>query len=105
MDAQHAKLIAEHCGKPELEAMLMDERLAYFAMHEAEKLVMEPSQPHLSSPQEPDFYLDNLRKVTGGKLMNHEGLTTLSHGSFLPIVNATAAQRAEAFLKCIGKWV
>lgn len=39
MSALHARLIADYCKRPELEAMLLDERLAYFAMHEAEKVL------------------------------------------------------------------
>src|SRR5438552_2780682 len=95
--------IAEACGwKPASESKKWWTRPAHFkisgsargtdglpdflndlnAMHEAEKRVMEPSKPYLSNPQEPDIYMDNLRKLTGGKLMNHESLITFSHGSF-----------------------
>jgi hypothetical protein len=41
MNTLHARLIADYCKRPELDAMLLDERLAYFAMHEAEKWMHE----------------------------------------------------------------
>ncbi len=52
------------------------------AMHEAEKA--------LTAPQQDDYY-DALTDV-------------ITHGNFFADIHATAAQRAEAFLRTIGKW-
>lgn len=83
MNALHAKLIADYCKRPELEAMLLDERLAYFAMHEVEKV--------LSHKQGGD-YDSNLWLI----ICRDETRPANWH--------ATAQQRAEAYLKTIGKW-
>lgn len=83
INQQTARKIAEFCQRPELEAWLLDERLAYFAMHEAEKTLSDEqleSMAWLLRDREPD-----------------------RHG-FVVMLRATAAQRAEAFLRTIGKW-
>lgn len=54
------------------------------ACHEMEKVL--PALP----------YLYRLQEVCGGQ-MN-------TSGDLARIIKATAAQRAEAFLRCIGKW-
>jgi hypothetical protein len=54
------------------------------AMHEAEKIL--PALP----------YLYRLQEICGGR-MEHSG-------DLSKIIKATAAQRAEAFLRTIGKW-
>ena len=61
------------------------------AMHEAEKV--------LTLPQQGD-YTRNLMALCGTKGVWHEGSTTTLNWFW----HATAAQRAEAFLKTIGKW-
>ncbi len=84
MKQEHAKQIADHCGQPELEAMLLDDRLAYFAMHEAEKVLGVASEARLD-------YAKELEKLNLGPTREF-------------VIFATAAQRCEAFLKTIGKW-
>lgn len=104
-DIKQGRLMNEFYGRMngwDYKAIVPDYLNDLNACHEMEKVVIKSSKPWSSGPTEPDWYLDNLRKVTGGKLMNHEGLTTLSHGSFLLIVHATAAQRCDAFLLVLG---
>ncbi len=78
MEPRHAKLISEHCQHPELEAMLLDEKLSYWAMHEAEKV--------LKLEQHPKYFCE---------------LQALNDWEWM----ATAAQRAEAFLRTLGLWI
>lgn len=73
-------------GKPLGEQGPMDEILDYLddlnAMHEAEKV--------LTGYQQTVTYSDNLMKIVGYHTFDS--------------AHATAAQRAEAFLRTIGKW-
>ncbi len=86
MEPRHAKLIAEHCKRPELEAMLLDEKLSYWAMHEAEKV---------------------LTKIA--RLRYYSRLFSIAQNSDdydqFALIHATAAQRAEQFLRTLNLWV
>ena len=53
------------------------------AMHEAEKTLSE---------------------VQGEEYVSHLGIQSWSDPHWFAVISATAAQRAEAFLKTIGKW-
>lgn len=64
------------------------------AMHEAEQVIM---QQGLSIMQN---YVDNLRVVIFGEAAEVDG----SYEEMASVIHATAAQRAEAFLRTIGKW-
>lgn len=64
------------------------------AMHEAEK-VLRQNQFHFV-----DYY-GNLFKVISGK-SHYDG--DIGYFGF-ELVNATASQRAEAFLRTIGRWI
>jgi len=59
------------------------------AMHEAENV--------LTPQQQADYYRE-LHAIL------HKGMMSLRHQQWLPVIRATAAQRAEAFLRTIGKW-
>lgn len=61
------------------------------AMHEAEKT--------LTQEQQSTYYREALKVVTGS------GMFSIMHQNTRAIVSATAEQRAEAFLRAIGKWV
>ena len=78
MNALHARLIADYCNRNELEVMLMDDRLAYFAMHEAEKALN----------------FNDLRDMEESVIF-HFGVFPFS---------ATASHRAEAFLRTLNLW-
>jgi hypothetical protein len=60
------------------------------AIHEAEKLV------------DIDRYVVNLCQVHG--ILQTELFYANSHGTMFLLLRSTAAQRAEAFLRTIGKW-
>jgi hypothetical protein len=64
--------------------MLMDERLAYFAMHEAEKMLTR---------DQCGAYID--------ALVHLDSVWVSEYGA---CAFATAAQRAEAFLRTLGLW-
>ncbi len=64
------------------------------AMHEAEKRFGDSSH-------DAHRYLDALMAVVS----REEPDPSTNVAAVFFIVNATAAQRAEAFLRCIGKWV
>ena len=81
--------IAEACGKLDRPPDCHDLN----AMHEVEKTLRE-NQFHFAS------YLRELWKVVHP---NVEWIGELGYIGF-DFVNATARQRAEAFLKTIGKW-
>jgi hypothetical protein len=61
------------------------------AMHEAEKLFMPPEQK--------SRWLDILSSVVIGRDIEWE-----DYHCFPEVAQATAAQRAEAFLRTLGKW-
>ena len=81
---RNAKLIADYCVNPALEAMLLDDKLAYFAMHEAEKMLFK------FGPKDSDSIVANRM---------HDYAEALGYD-----IHATAEQRAEALLKTIGRW-
>lgn len=88
MKQEHAKQIADYCGNPELEIMLLDSRLAYFAMHEAEKALTDDQSVMFR-------YL--LHK-------NSDGPKRTFNTVEAAMCHATAAQRAEAFLRALNLW-
>lgn len=63
------------------------------AMHEAEK-VLKTTDGKIGKPCERDQYCMHLNGITGHNVTTHSYL----------IIHATAAQRAEAFLRTLGKW-
>jgi hypothetical protein len=63
-------------------------------MHEAEKVLTLP---------EGDKYGRLLAELTIGPEFNDEGFSPNGWG-YLAVAKATARQRAEAFLRTIGKW-
>ncbi len=60
------------------------------AMHEAEKV--------LTSRQSAVFEIEVLHLTTGKEKFDYD------RGDLIAVITATAAQRAEAFLRTIGKW-
>ena len=64
------------------------------AMHEAEKSL---------NPDQTYDYGQFLARLTIGDEFDDEGFTPNGFGYFA-VVRATARQRAEAFLKTVGKW-
>lgn len=74
------------------------------SMHEAEKALFGQDKPVLSSPQPSAIYENELIRVVVGELGFINGECCLCHGQLVLVAHATAAQRAEAFLKCLGKW-
>lgn len=64
------------------------------AMHEAEKVLSNKGELVRQC------YLDNLCITTNGESAEMDG----SYKEVWAMCHATAAQRAEAFLKTIGKW-
>ncbi len=82
--------IAEYCQRPELEAVLWDEKLAYWAMHEAEKVLT-------TDKQHETYWVLLVHICDPGDESDYNSRWICAH--------ATAAQRAEAFLKTLGLWV
>ena len=80
-------------NKGRMQATLPDYLNDLNAMHEAEK-VLRQNQFHYV-----DFPHELFKVITGKKWDGDMGYF------FFSITNATAAQRAEAFLRTIGKWV
>lgn len=64
------------------------------AMHEAEKVISEKGESLRRC------YMDNLCVSANGPLSEMDG----SYQEIWAMCHATAAQRAEAFLRTIGKW-
>jgi hypothetical protein len=100
MKALHARLIADYCKRPELEAMLLDDRLAYFAIHEAEKVL--DTETNLLDDADGfesarDRYMNKLQSITDQRPTHQDDC----EWQFL---TATAAQRADAFLKTLNLW-
>jgi hypothetical protein len=62
------------------------------AMHEAEKILF--SKGHTEDPEETNYYQDEYA----------DELYSICECDELKTLHATASQRAEAFLKTIGKW-
>ncbi len=85
---QTAKTIADYCQRPELEAALLSEREALWAMHEAEKVLGVMHQ---------ESYAVNLGKL----VKNTEPCLEWDH---FRLIHATAAQCAEAFLRTLNLW-
>jgi hypothetical protein len=65
------------------------------AMHEAEKCFEGKVEFDVSD------YMSHIAAI----ILTEAGLRTDGHCGSYRIVNATASQRAEAFLKTLGKWV
>lgn len=63
------------------------------AMNEAEALFDAPSKTHFGNNSAYYHYLSIVTKRDGNELLNRYRM-----------IRATAAQRAEAFLRTIGKW-
>ena len=78
------------------------------AMHEAEKVLDNhpTDRPLMSDGMScaDARYIHQLVRIVGAHLMTHEGLTTYSRLEELKLIRATAAQRAEAFLKTLNLW-
>jgi hypothetical protein len=85
-----AKLIAEYCKRPELEVWLLDQKLAYFAMHAAEKVL---------KPWRRMKFLEELRAVVR-EPKDHENDLLIEW----QMITATAAQRAEAVVRTLNLW-
>jgi hypothetical protein len=64
------------------------------AMHEAEKI--------LTTDEQRISFMQNLRNVTSGHAKNFDYYNIVEVWNML---SATAPQRAEAFLRTLGKWV
>lgn len=78
------------------------------AMYEAEKVLTNHPTDKPGSSKANDHarmrYIATLGKIVGVRLVNHEGLTTYAHHEEAKLVHATAAQRAEAFLRTLNLW-
>lgn len=68
------------------------------AMNEVEKTLMADDAKY----SQRNFYAAHLGSITLND--NARGWEPLSNDDCFPILHATAAQRAEAFLRTIGKW-
>ena len=68
------------------------------AMHEAEKILMADDAMY----SQRNFYAHNLGLITLND--NGRGWQPLSNDDCFPILNATAAQRAKAFLQTLDLW-
>jgi hypothetical protein len=76
------------------EAKLFDPLTDLNAMHEAEKAYFDPSKP-----------FDPAMNAHGYiRCMDYDAALAKLTGSHAANYHATAAQRAEAFLRTIGKW-
>ncbi len=96
MKAAHAKQIAGVCNNPELEDMLLDERLAYFACHEMEKTLKW---------EERKQYHGTLADVAGFSYSEADTTEEANLDWTCRVCHATASQRCEAFLRVKGLWV
>jgi len=67
------------------------------AMHEAEKTLTKDKTKPLSTDQR-CLFINHLGKIIGCWTVVHE------HNTLFQLAHATAAQRAEAFLRTIEKW-
>jgi hypothetical protein len=68
------------------------------AMHEAEELLL----PDDAAYSQRNFYASELGRICLND--NGRGWKPLSNDDCFPILHATAAQRAEAFLKTLNLW-
>lgn len=78
------------------------------AMHGAEKVLFNhpTDKPWMSDglSTADARYIHYLVKITGAALIRHEGLTTYARLGEMVMIRASAAQRAEAFLRTLNLW-
>ena len=73
------------------------------AMHEAEQWLEEQVNPILSSPSVVDMYQHCLTEVVLDHSCFDNGKLVLRHQDLYRLMHATAAQRAQAFVKVYDK--
>lgn len=76
------------------------------AMRDAEQFLESKFNPVASSPQHWELYRWNLIEITSGHKQWHNGtyIRAGGLGDALTAIHATAAQRAEAFLRTLNLW-
>lgn len=76
------------------------------AMRDAEQFLESKFNPAASSPQHWELYRWNLIEITSGHKQWYNGTYIGSGGlrDALTAIHATAAQRAEAFLRTLNLW-